>query len=246
MKVKQVDNALDLIELFAREKTPRTLTELSALLDMPKSSTFNLIDTLVARGYLYQSRQRGGYYPTRRLADISREIMDGDAILMRIHGELEKLADETGETALLSVREQHDVIYVDVVESSKLLRYFAKIGERRPIHTTSSGKAILSSYDEPERMKILHALHYVAYETGTMSNAKELAADLDRAVRRGWCEDLAEYTPDVIGIGVPLVLNERRFGLAVAGPMFRMRERRDELGARLAKAVLRIQEDAGG
>src|SRR3546814_21193322 len=89
---------------------------------MPKSSTFNLIHTLLVRGYLYETRKRGGYYPTRRLLDLANHIAEGDPLLQGIHGYLEELAAQTGETALLSVREGSDVIYVDVVESASPIR----------------------------------------------------------------------------------------------------------------------------
>jgi IclR family transcriptional regulator, acetate operon repressor len=240
MRIKQVDNVLDLLEMFAREKSPRTLTALSTVLNMPKSSTFNLISTLVARGFLYETRPRGGFYPTRRLLDLSRNIMEGDAFLQRIHAELKALAAETGETVLLSARDQGEVVYVDVVESQALIRYFAKVGDRRPVYATSSGKAILTTYPEPERTKILQSLIYAAHEESTMKNAEELAANLEIAMRRGWCEDCAEYTPDVMGIGVPVVHEERRFGLAVAGPLFRLETRREELAAVLSAAAARI------
>lgn len=241
MKVKQVENVLDLIELFAREKAPRTLTALSNILGMPKSSTFNMIDTLMARGFLYETRQRGGYYPTRRLLDLARDIMQGDAFLQRIHGELKLLASNTGETVLLSVRDRGEVVYIDVVESSALIRYFAKVGERRPVYATSSGKAILTTYPEPERTAILESLSYVAHETTTVTNSAEMAAELDFAIQRGWCEDRGEYTPDVMGIGVPVIHHERRFGLAVAGPLFRMQDRRTELAALLLATAARVQ-----
>ena len=175
MRVKQVENLLDLFEVYARRKAPLTLTALSKVLAMPKSSTFNLIDTLVARGFLYETKARGGFYPTRRLLDLARSVMEGDPFLQRIHGELEVLAESTGETALLSVRDQDHVIYVDVVESPSLIRYFAKVGDRRPIHTTSSGKAILTTYPPEERERILRSLTYVAHQTSTKTTAKQLA-----------------------------------------------------------------------
>jgi DNA-binding IclR family transcriptional regulator len=241
MRVRQVENVLDLLQLFAREKSPRTLTALASALDMPKSSTFNLIETLVYRGFLYETRQRGGYYPTRKLLDLAREIMEGDTFLQRINGELRGLARDTGETVVLSVRDGNEVYYIDVVESAALIRYFAKVGERRPVYATSSGKAILSSYQEPERTRILSSLSFVAHQTTTVANARELADNLDRATERGWTEDLGEFTPDVMGIGIPLVHDERRFGLAVAGPISRMKPRRTELARMLRATAERIQ-----
>lgn len=240
MRVRQVENVLDLIETFARNKEPMTLTAVSKSLGIPKSSAFNLIDTLLARGLLYETRPRGGFYPTGRLFDLARSIKDGDRLVQRIHGELELLAQTTGETALLAVREDQDVVYVDVVESSAAIRYFAGVGDRRPIYTTSSGKAILSSYPEPDRSKILEGLIYIPHQETTVSGPEELAARLDEGLARGWHEDLAEFTPEVMGLAVPVLHGERRFGLAVAGPHYRMQGRRDLLVTMLKSAANRM------
>lgn len=241
MRIRQVDNVLNLFEIFAREKAPMTLTAVSRALGIPKSSAFNLIETLLARGLLYETRSRGGFYPTGRLFELARSIKDGDRLVQRIRGELELLAETTGETALLAVREDQDVVYVDVVESSAAIRYFAKVGDRRPIYTTSSGKAILSSYTEPDRARILAGLRYVRHQETTVSGPRELAARLDEGLARGWCEDLAEFTPDVIGFAVPIHHGDRRFGLAVAGPHYRMQDQRDLLVASLRSAGERIR-----
>lgn len=245
MRVKQIDNALDLFELFAKEKRPLTLTAIATRLSMPKSSVFNLLDTLLRRGLLYETRQRGGYYPTQRLGEIAAEIMDGDVVLQRIHGELERLAAETGETALLATRQGADIVYVDVVESTSPIRYFARYGERRPLCTTSSGKAILASYPPPEREQIIRSIDLVRYQENTLTEPEALLKNLARSIERGWTEDRAEFTPDVMGIGVPLVHGTRRFGLAIAGPLYRMDYQCEALAAKLKAASVRMQDMMG-
>src|SRR3546814_4558654 len=93
-----------------------------------------------------------------RISDWSSDVCSsdlGDPFLQNIHGYLESLAAETGETALLAVREHAAVIYVDVVESSSPIRYSAKVGDRRSLFTASSGKAILTSLAPKERAAIL-------------------------------------------------------------------------------------------
>jgi DNA-binding IclR family transcriptional regulator len=213
---------------------------MSKALGLPKSSTFNVIETLVVRGFLYETKPRGGYYPTTRLLDLSRAMMEGDPLIQRIHGELERLATVTGETAVLSVRDQ-DGMYVDVVESTTLIRYFARVGERRAIHTTSSGKAILTTYDTTARESILRTLRYTPYQPATKQSAIELAEDLERSIARGWCEDRAESTPDVMGLGVPIHSGDRRFGLALAGPLYRMQDNHKALVESLIAAAERIR-----
>ncbi|MDR6756837.1 DNA-binding IclR family transcriptional regulator [Mycoplana sp. BE70] len=236
MRVRQIDNVLDLFEIYARERSPLTLTALSQALGIPKSSTFNIIETLVSRGFLYETKPRGGYYPTQRLLALARATMDGDPLTARIHGQLQALAAATGETTVLSAREQNDVVYVDVVESTAPIRYFAKVGERRPIHMTSSGKAILISYGPSERAGILQGLRYFPDQQLTKDEG-QLAAELDASIVRGWCEDIAESTPDVMGLGVPVETGGRRFGLAVAGPVYRMQNNREALVAHLRAAA---------
>lgn len=245
MRIKQVDNAFDLIEVFARLKIPMTLTQISREIGMPKSSAFNLIDTLLARGILYECNARSGYYPTRRLFDLSQDLMQGDPFLQLIHGELQSLAASTGETVLVASRDPHsrnEIVYIDAVESTALIRYFAKVGDRRPIYTTSSGKAILSSYPREERQQIIESLTYVRHQIGTVANDKELAVVLDDAIDRGWCEDIAEFTPDVMGIAVPIRYGDRRLGLALAGPVYRMKNQRIELATILNSTAARIHE----
>ena len=144
MRVRQVDNMLDLLELFARQRTPLTLTALSRALHIPKSSMFNLLETLLARGAIYETHPRGGYYPTRRLFDLAHQTMQGDSFLQLIHGELEALAADSGETVVVAVRDPQEpssILYIDVLESQSPLRYSARAGDRRPVYTTSSGKA---------------------------------------------------------------------------------------------------------
>jgi DNA-binding IclR family transcriptional regulator len=241
MRVRQVDNALDLFELFAKDKRPLTLTAIATRLDMPKSSVFNLIDTLLKRGLIYETKQRGGYYPTQRLYEMASEIMDGDVFLQHIHGELERLAQDTGETVLLATRQGAEVVYVDVVESASPIRYFAKHGERRPLCTTSTGKAILSSYPVEERRKIVQSIDPFAHRNNTHIDSEALLHNLALAVERGWTEDRAEFMPDVMGIGVPLVHGTRRFGLAIAGPLYRMEYQCDVLATKLRAASERMQ-----
>ena len=67
---------------------------------------------------------------------------------------------------------------------------------------------------------------------------------LARAVQAAGAEPArAKTAPDVMGIGVPLVCGERRFGLAVAGPIYRMDGRRQELATALQRAAADIRTD---
>ena len=68
---KIVYRTLDVFEVFAQQKRPLSLTELVRQLDIPVSSCHDVVRALEERGYLYEVRPRGGYYPTSRLFELS-------------------------------------------------------------------------------------------------------------------------------------------------------------------------------
>ena len=237
MIVKQVGIALDLLEAFASEGEPMTLTAIAAVLRQPKSSCFNLVETLRSRGYLYEVRQRGGFYPTRLLSEMAEQIEAGDPSAIVLHEILATLASGTGETALLATRDRDQITYIDVVESPLPVRYFAKIGDRRPVYATSGGKAILSTYGHADLDREIAAIAFADLRENTIRNGDALRADIEGGERTGWFTNKSEYTPDVTGIGLPLVIRERRLGLSVAGPNYRMDGRHREIAEVVRECV---------
>jgi len=124
-EVKLVARTLDLFECYAAQGEPLSLTELSQGLQAPMSSTLALVRTLVARGYLYQTRKRT-YYPTKKLMGVCSAIDAQDPILDLLRPYLVRLRDKSGETAVLGTREDLQVIYLDAEHSTQAIRYTAR------------------------------------------------------------------------------------------------------------------------
>src|SRR4051812_4673036 len=112
--VKTAVRTLELFEAYAGVKRPLPLLQLAAQLKMPQSSCFALVRTLLARGYLYETEPRGGYYPTRRMFDHAETIVANDPLLDWITPFLNRLGTETGETIVFAKRQNTQVIYLAV------------------------------------------------------------------------------------------------------------------------------------
>src|SRR5687768_11462332 len=95
--VRSAVRALKIFEAFAAEGAPMTLTQLAMKLEMPASSCLLLIRTLLNRGYLYATGQRNEYYPTQRLAEVTRRIAANDPLIQRVQPHLDRLRDATRE-----------------------------------------------------------------------------------------------------------------------------------------------------
>lgn len=249
MAVRQADNVLRFFEYFAWSQRPTTLTQLSETLELPLSSTSNLVSTLRERGFLFEVRKRGGFYPTRRMHDLTLSILDGDPVLGLVREHMEALREETGETILLAAREGDHVIYLEALESRKGVRYSAKAGETRPIYAISSGKALLSALDDATLRRELAGLDYTEAAEASITDIDALFDNIMAGRKRGWFLNATEFTPEVSAAGVLLDIADQKYGLSVAGPNYRMQGRYDEIAAALARVVAAIKRqvhESGG
>lgn len=223
MDVKLVARTLELFELFAAQGRPLSLTELSRALSVPMSSTLGLVRTLVARGYLYETRRRGGYYPTQRMGGNVARIHANDPLLHVLRPRLQQLRDDCGETVVFGKAQEGRVLYLETAASRHAIRYMADPGDLRPLHANSIGKAILSALDAAERDRLLDALDWTRFTDATLAERGALLADLAQATARGWAENRGESIADLWAVAMPMRLAEEWFAVSIVGPGTRMR-----------------------
>ncbi|AEC21250.1 regulatory protein, IclR [Pusillimonas sp. T7-7] len=229
MIVKQVQYAFQILEFFATRRNPATLSEISDHFGWPRSSTFNLIETLSLGGYLYEPKFRAGYYPTRKLFKLAHDTIVDGPISERLRACVVNIAARTDETAALCALSGPQTVFVEVVESSSPIRYFAHIGQRVPTEATSAGRALLSILSRKERGAILRKCDLRRYAPASLMSIDELEEEIEASKARGWAQNINGFEPDLVGLAVPLHLGERQFSLMVAGPSYRVLDRIPEL-----------------
>src|SRR5512133_3812833 len=222
MNVKTAGRTLDVFEAFSRERKPLSLSQLARAIGAPVSSCFGIVRTLEARGYLYEVKARGGFYPTRLLFEQARVIASHDPLAERFVPLLEKLRDQTGETVLLSKRLDRQAVYLVVLDSLHSIRYSPKVGEFRPLHASASGKALLGSLTPVLRNEMLSGMKLPRVTSRTITSRAALEADLEQGRARGWYVTHGETVADLMAVAVAVTLSGETYSVALAGPMHRM------------------------
>lgn len=223
--VKTALRVIEIIELFAREKQPLSLTEISRALKAPVSSCLALIRTLMQLGYLYETGKRQSYYPTSRLYIMAQKIYDFDPILEQVRPSLEALRNATEETVVLGrFTPDMKVMYIEAVESTHPIRYVAVAGMRRDFYANSIGKALLSQLPDDERKRLFKNTLFEKFNKKTLTTPEQIEADLQKSLERGWYENSGESIADVGGIAWPLRLNGALYAISIAGPIYRIQE----------------------
>lgn len=220
--VKVAGRTLDLLEAFSQQRAPLLLTELAELIGAPKSSCSELVSTLKRRGYLYALGRRRGFYPTRRWLVHARAIAASDPVLTRFEAAVIRLRDTTGETVIVGRYQEDAVLYLDVLEGVHSIRYSALAGDRKPLHSSATGKALLAHLSDAERARVLDGLSLERVTAATIVERDDLLADLDASRTRGYAVTRGENVEDVMAMARVVTVGGDAYGIAVAGPIQRM------------------------
>lgn len=237
MEVKQISNLLQLLEYFAQRQGPATLADIAQDLAWPRSSTHNLLATLLNKGYLYEPQARKGYYPSALWQDVLGRIAQAAPLSEAMHSLLQAAAERTGETAVLAGVSGGDALFLAVVESPHAVRYTAHIGKRVPLHATATGRALLVQMPAPQRAALLHKARFERHTESTRMSVQAVEDEIALSTQRGWFEGAAEYSQDLGGIALPLPASGRQLALLVAGPLSRMQGRQAEVAAALQQEI---------
>jgi len=243
MDVKSARRTIDLFEAFARAQGPLSLSELARVLNAPASSCFNLVRALEERGYLYAVRPRQ-LYPTRRLFDVARAIVAGEPWMARLERVLQRLRDRTQETVILGKRQGDLIVYLDVIEGPQTIRYTARAGDLKLLHSSSIGKAFLGALDPAELPELLKRLPLERVTAATITDRGKLLADIERGQKRGYFMTAGENVADVMAIAAAARLDADFYGIAIAGPMHRMAANLKSHVSALKQACATIREAA--
>src|SRR5437868_12398505 len=186
LTVTAIERVIDIFEAFQASQRPLSLTELAETIGIPKSTCHAIVQTLMARGYLYSLARPRALYPTRRIHDVARDIVEKDPFIERATPALERLRDVTRETVILGKRQGDAVIYLQVIEGQHAIRYSAKPGEIKPLHSSSIGKALLGGLKEPELRHWLDGQQLPAITSATKTDHAELIREIQESRRAGY------------------------------------------------------------
>jgi DNA-binding IclR family transcriptional regulator len=117
-----------------------------------------MLGTLVARGLVRRDPERRVYCLGFRCFEYARQAYAMPDLVSAASPELRTLRDLTGETSYLAVLDGNEVLSLERCDGAHGHRSAAAVGERKPLHCTSQGKAILSAMDAPAREALVKEL----------------------------------------------------------------------------------------
>jgi len=223
-EVSSVRKALQILGAFSRSHTCWSVSDLARALQMPKSTTHNLLRTLDRFGFVKQNAEDKRYCLGPKVYELGVLFAQSDEIITRAPPYLRELVQQTGETVKLGLLAGGRVVVAAAVESSYQLHTRGDVGSSWPLHSTSLGKAILSILSPVEVNAIVkrHGLPRVTARSITTLSALQQA--IVEIQKRGYAVDNSENEEGVYCIAVPLPApaGGAPASLSISGPSVRL------------------------
>jgi DNA-binding IclR family transcriptional regulator len=188
-------HVFDVLRLVARTDEPLGVSEISRRLGLPASTVYRALITLEESDYLVRHQNM----PRYELGQMPQLLNRGLVHRFRLHAasrpHLRQLAEQTGETASLTVRLGWYGLRLAGVYGSHDIYHRDRLGEVLPLHNTAAGIGILAFLSDDE----IHAYGAFAERQGIAFDRKPVMATVAAARLDGIvCGN------DVQGVAVPV------------------------------------------
>jgi DNA-binding IclR family transcriptional regulator len=121
------------------------VTDLATQTSYHKSTVYVHLRTLEQLGLVVKSGTT--YRPSLKFIEYGANVKQSTDVYTQSHDEIETVAQETGELAILGVPENGDIVVVHAVSGAKAIQELTA-GTRLPMETSAMGQAILAHREE--------------------------------------------------------------------------------------------------
>lgn len=238
--VKSARRTLEVLEALAEQPPSMSLGSLQRTLGVPKSSLYNLLQTLVAYGWLETDASKTRYRLGVHALLVGAAYLDRDPVVRAANPLLAGLREELDETVHLARLDGGDIVYLASRESQHHLRVVSRIGRRLPAYCTALGKALLAAQPSSETDRLLPAT-LIAITPKTVTDRRRLDVELSETRLRGYSMEMEQNTVGLACIAM-VVPNASKVidALSCSVPLARLN---DEHKAQIVSALGRATKE---
>ena len=247
--IQSIERASAILRMLSGRTGRLSLAELAGELGLPKGTVYGILRTLLSVGFVEQDPESGKYRMGAALLHLGSSYLDGNELRTRALNWSDWLAARTNESVRLGTLHDGQVLVVHHVFRPDDSQQALEVGALLPVHATALGKVLLAHH--PYLAEALGSNGALSRYTGrTVTDPKQLIAELDRVREQGWASEVQELIDGEASFAAPI--RDRR-GIAVgsigiSGPVDRLcegAEPRNELIASVREGARTISRDLG-
>lgn len=242
-------SALRVLSLLAEQAGPVRAATIARTLELPRSSTYQLLQVMRDEGFLVHYPELGAWGPSARVQQIGSRVAAATRLERLAQPILDRLVRgaRVPATSHLAVLAGSDIAYAGRGEHPRSPATVSSVGVRLPAVRTATGRAMLAALSaEQVRALIPHDRDLAGERPGTRAALMTLLAGVRR---RGWAREDGEVDASY-GSVAAAARDAAGYPAAAVGLTFRQATLEpsdwEALGVQCAAAAAELTQRLGG
>jgi len=195
---------MQILSLLSTIREGLTLSELSDILEIPRSSTHQLLHEMTEKKFLCLVDKK--FRIGRKIFEIGISASRNYVMLDQVRSIIKEASDRLGKVIQFGVLDQSEVVYLQKAKPQGGVSLESRMGVRLPAHATAIGKAMLANLTPEEIEATYSGQEFIRYTSNTISDYEKLVEALQSISRKGYSEDKGEFTEGVFCLGMSVGL----------------------------------------
>ena len=200
---KSIIKALDILELFITSDE-LGVTEVANKLKLPKTTAFNLLNTLENRGLVEQNPDNSKYRLGIKIFELGMRWSTGRDIRTVAMRRMQQCADDLGEIVMLTILSGGQALIILRADPPVPFLLVPRLGYNLPLHSTASGKVLLANTAKTMQDEIIRKSALERYTSSTITDPAKLKKGLQKIRTDGYALDEGETFNGTICCAAPI------------------------------------------
>jgi IclR family transcriptional regulator, positive regulator for flagellar biogenesis len=248
-EVTALARGLDVLRRIAAADAPVSNRELTEWTGIPKPTVSRITATLVGAGLLLRLPDSERFVLTASVLELSNGFLRNFDIRARARPLLIALAEHTGMSVHLAVRDRLDMVVIDSIRPrSAVLVSRLEVGGRMDLSRTAVGRAYLAVLPEAERNALIGSLQTASGDDWP-AIARGLQLGLDYARQHGFAISIGEWHHGLNAVAAGFVgPSEERYSVNCGGAAHQCPQETlvGDVAPALMECVASIAREIGG
>lgn len=244
---RTTQRTVEILKLVSKNPEGITLDEICEKLQLPKTSAYDIVITLVEMGMVNLIRGQRQKYTIGLMAyRIGINYTNNLDFIGIIEPELKAFAKEVGKTVFFGVRSDHEVVYISKFEPENPIITTSTVGTKNPMYCTSLGKAILAYSDEETKQQVINRIKFRKKTERTILSKEDLEKELVMVKAKGYALDAREVEEHMECVGAPIFGPDSSvLGAISLSSLYKPTEDYEELGVLVRRKAAEISKMLG-
>lgn len=210
--IPALGKSIQVLQAIASGKQNYSIAELARHLQVPQTTCYRIIQTLIAADWLRPRAAGVGYELSYGMMPLVQPFLNHRVLIDTARRPMEDLVRTSGLAAKLVIRQNDEGVTVFRVESHRPMALSGRVGIRFPLIYGSSGACLMSDLND---LQIKQILEHAPPDSWKYQTSSDVTERIQQTRQDGICMDMGKFHPHIHTMSAPLHEANGRIAAAI-------------------------------